>query len=406
MIRIERKETVATVLLFFSLISSGIAIALAHDEQVQSALAFPDELQFFFGVCGVCSALLYFFERPIIIIPAHLIHLAALIVAVRILGAKFVIPELIICIPFALETAIYLEFGPGMALNGLLLIIMTASDVTSSANVVNDDNIAHITISTIVMLTISVLASTLTRYREIIVKEHDKILALRESVLHLSEANRAFQIYADHVESQSATDERNRITRELHDTVGYALTNVTMSMNAGMVLAKTDPIQLDSLFKTTKQQAESALQETRQTLYRLRAVKDTDPIGLIAISRLTTAFEAASDIAVEVNYGNAPNTFGPRIDEVIYRMVQEGLTNAFRHGRASRVKVSLWLIEQEIQIIVWDNGQGSDQVDEGIGLRGMEERVSDLGGALRAQNVSDGFKLTATIPYRKYRIDE
>jgi signal transduction histidine kinase len=86
------------------------------------------------------------------------------------------------------------------------------------------------------------------------------------------------------------------------------------------------------------------------------------------------------------------------IDLVLYRMIQEGLTNAFRHGKATLITVRLWIFQSELIVRIHDNGQGSPEIKKGIGLQGMEERIKKIHGRLEAKNVVDGFVVIAWIP--------
>ena len=90
------------------------------------------------------------------------------------------------------------------------------------------------------------------------------------------------------------------------------------------------------------------------------------------------------------------------MDSVLLRFVQEGLANSFRHGKASKVNISMWRTADEIRVSIRDNGDGVqdiEQIEEGIGLSGMRERFGLLGGGILFHNVADGFELTAIIPY-------
>ena len=151
-------------------------------------------------------------------------------------------------------------------------------------------------------------------------------------------------------------------------------------------------------------QSEDALNETRQTLYRLRSVRSDRPRGMRAIVQLVQSFKSATGIEVEFhNMGNIPPSLGPGLDSVLFRFVQEGLTNAFHHGKASAVWVNLWRTEDEIRASVCDDGDGLESggtVVEGIGITGMRERIAEFGGTISATNRSDGFELRATIPFR------
>jgi signal transduction histidine kinase len=245
------------------------------------------------------------------------------------------------------------------------------------------------------------LATLAGRYREWIVHRDQQITAITDTMANLSNANQAFQSYAGTVESASATKERNRITRELHDTVGYVLTNVIMSMTAAKVLAKDRPSSLPELLENTRTQAEDALSQTRRILHELREVREPSSEGLKAIFHMSRSFQEATGVAVDVHYGNLPFSLGPHIDEAIERLVQEGLTNSLRHGKATRVRIKLWQTESEIQISLRDDGMGIGAIVEGIGLKGMRERLEFLGGYVNPHNVEDGFELIAGIPFKE-----
>ena len=173
-------------------------------------------------------------------------------------------------------------------------------------------------------------------------------------------------------------------------------------MDAAKARAREEPGSLDSLLDDVRAQSERALDDTRQILHLLRSVEQFERKGIDAIFQLTRAFQDAMGLAVELHVGNLPATLGPRIDSVLFRLVQEGLTNAFRHGNASRVRITMWQAAEEIRVGVWDNGTGlpaEGVVQDGIGMSGMRERFAELGGTITARNVTDGFQLSGTIPY-------
>ena len=249
---------------------------------------------------------------------------------------------------------------------------------------------------------VAALALVAVFHREENVRHSAEIREFGATVRNLVDANMALQLYAHNIESESADKERGRITRELHDTIGYALTNVIVMMDAAPVLLRDEPKALEELFVKIRAQAEEALAETRSILGRLRDLRSFEPIGLRALWHLTRGFQNATGVEVRLNLGNLPSSFGRKLDSVLFRLVQEGLTNAFRHGKASRVRINLWQTKGEILVSVLDNGQGvapNTALTEGIGLSGMRERLSEYGGDIRLRGVPDGFELGATIPY-------
>ena len=164
------------------------------------------------------------------------------------------------------------------------------------------------------------------------------------------------------------------------------------------MLLKTNPAKLEGMLNDTRQLAERCLQDTWQTLYKLRSINTPASRGFHSISQLVTAFKAATAITVDFQYGNTPWSFGETLDAVLYRLVQEGLANAFRHGKATSIRIVCWRHERELRITIWDNGMGSSSSYEGIGLRGIRERVGALGGSIDHHNTIDGYELNAVIP--------
>ena len=123
------------------------------------------------------------------------------------------------------------------------------------------------------------------------------------------------------------------------------------------------------------------------------------PLSLISsVDRLAGAFKD-THIAVAAHYSNMPWSFTEEIDATIYRIVQEGITNAIRHGNATRIDINLSLDGSRIGVAVLDNGVGTAEITEGIGMAGIRERVSQLGGGLSAGNSAGGFLLSAWLPF-------
>ncbi len=150
-------------------------------------------------------------------------------------------------------------------------------------------------------------------------------------------------------------------------------------------------------------QAKVAVSDTRHALRELRAIEEVAPKGLQAIYHLVKVFEEATGVQVHLNTGNTPWQFKEDKDQTVYRMVQESLSNAIRHGKATEVDIRLWILETssgpELIVRIRDYGQGSPEINKGIGLQGMEERVSKMQGRFESSNVMGGFEIAAWIPF-------
>lgn len=225
----------------------------------------------------------------------------------------------------------------------------------------------------------------------------EEVARLDQTIEALSQANVNFQEYASAVRRRSTDEERKRIAREIHDSVGYTLTNVHMMMQAAIEISSTDPERLIELLVSARDQAQVALFEVRRALRELRDLREEEPVGRRRLRELINAFQQATGTIVELNLGNTPPSFGSPLDDVLYRLVQESLTNSFRHGQATKVIVSLWVVHPTLRVTITDNGIGAKQVVPGIGMQGMRERLTAVGGSLVAGNSPFGFRVAAEL---------
>lgn len=226
----------------------------------------------------------------------------------------------------------------------------------------------------------------------------EQIERLDHAVRRLTKANLSYQDRALSVEIQAAEDERNRISRDIHDSVGYTLTNIIMLTRFAERIAGVDLRQLDDTLAKIGEQAKNGLDDMRVALRKLRSTRVDRVSGNRSIARLIAEYERATDVRVRVYFANASWPPSSPIDDAVFHVVQEGLTNAFRHGQASQVWVQFWRENDELFVTVEDNGRGASDYEIGIGLQGMRERVEKIGGILRAESRSSGFRVNARIP--------
>jgi len=393
-----RKTRLAVSVLALSLACHAVVFLFMHSQLRPAGWSFITEMEFLLLVSSVCSVVSFAVESPRSFRIAHYIRFVILFILFRILFGQRADIELFLLLPFFVETAIYEKTQFALGASSMALVTVLAGDLVNLRDIGTSSLTVH---AALIALPSAATIGTfirLTAYREKIVENEKLLKSLNSAFENLVDTNLGLQLYATHAESDSANKERNRITRELHDSVGYALTNVAMMMSAGKMLLKTDLAKLEGMLNDTRQLAEQCLQETRQTLYRLRTINTPASRGIHAISQLVTAFKTATRITVDFQFGNTPWSFGETLDPVLYRFVQEGLTNAFRHGKATRIRIVLWIHGGELLITIWDNGTGSSSSYEGIGLRGMRERVGALGGSIDHHNTIDGYELNAVIP--------
>ncbi|MEI6874028.1 MAG: sensor histidine kinase [Spirochaetota bacterium] len=230
------------------------------------------------------------------------------------------------------------------------------------------------------------------------VEAEAEVAHLRDAVQQIILANVGFQELATAVEETSMRQERLRITREIHDIVGYTLTNQTMVLQAAAVLLDRDHDKLRELLSSAEESARSGLEDVRQALRQLRIGTEQPMAFLNRVHQLCRTFERATSVKVQLSGAQIPDKIPPALELVLYRMIQEGLTNVFIHGKATRVSVGLGLDADELSLRLSDDGLGAEEVTEGIGLAGMRERLAPFGGTLDYQGSAHGFTVWALIP--------
>ncbi len=242
---------------------------------------------------------------------------------------------------------------------------------------------------------VSLLARMAARQRE-----QDELLRLQEGNLDtLAELNRNLQGYAQTVDEESSERERNRISRELHDISGYIFTNLIALMDAAGSMPRDDLAGLSDVLITARKTAQEGLRETRLALRKLRAEQRREHNTPRAIFKIVSIFRKITGLEVTLSLGNLPNYLSPELNLALYRTVQEALTNAVRHGKATRVRVIFWVVGEVLLLNITDNGRGAFEVVKGIGLSGMEERIGALGGSVSVGGAPEGgFSLAVQVP--------
>lgn len=229
--------------------------------------------------------------------------------------------------------------------------------------------------------------------------EREHTQTLNDAVIQLTSANSGFLRYASNAERESAQEERRHITRELHDIVGQTLTDIISMMDASVRNPMETVDQQKRLHQWVRDQSQHCLQETRAVLYRLRSMPDAPLSGTAAIKNLVDTFSAATGVAVRLEWSNTPADLGQPLNTVLYRVVQEALVNAFRHGRAQQVWIAFRLDDGAIHLLVEDDGHGSPESKKGIGQMGMEERIEKVGGSITFGSTGTGYQVRAVCPF-------
>jgi signal transduction histidine kinase len=259
----------------------------------------------------------------------------------------------------------------------------------------------------LVTITCAALAILLRRASDALSYERAMLNHQQNVMTQLSIFNQRLQEQAKEIGEEAAQQERNRISREMHDSSGYVFTNIMALIDAAISGGGRDWSKLEDLLQTASIQARDGLQETRRTLRALRKIEPSLFSSIDSIYQIARIFSETTHIEVQVEIGNMERDYGQYINRTLCRIVQEALTNAIRHGRASKVMIQFWVSHGSLCMIVSDNGVGSKQVVKGIGLAGMEERLAPLEGSIQTSTPEEGgFRLTIYIPLQRIPVSD
>jgi len=215
----------------------------------------------------------------------------------------------------------------------------------------------------------------------------------RQQQIHLEQANRQLVRYAGTLEQLAISQERNRLARELHDTLAHSLSGLAVQLEGIRSLwdsqADTAQSMLDQALSTTRQ----GLTETRRALQALRA-SPLEDLGLgLALRNLAESAAARAGCKLDVSIVEPLPRLPSDVEQGFYRIAQEALENAVRHAHASTFSVHLDCLNEKTVLVIQDDGLGfediSNESDEKYGLRGMRERAQMLQAHFIVESQSD-----------------
>ncbi|MDD9270114.1 sensor histidine kinase [Paenibacillus sp. GCM10023248] len=220
---------------------------------------------------------------------------------------------------------------------------------------------------------------------------------LRKQHYELDEARMQLLDYAKQVENIAQMDERNRISRDIHDDLGHQLIRLKMMMEAGLRIMPTQMDKGMEMLTSVRDQLTDSMELLRATVRKLKP--DDDSMQSFTLSRLIEGLTKDNGITVEVDVQGLPYVLYPSLAFILYRNAQEAITNAIRHGGATTVWIQLTYERKQVTMSVSNNGGlPSGQTAKGLGMSGMEERSKVIGGQLLVSSNSLPFTVTTILP--------
>lgn len=235
-------------------------------------------------------------------------------------------------------------------------------------------------------------------FTRIAVKEREARAEVERLAAELRAANGKLREYASQVEELATVRERNRLAREIHDSLGHYLTVVNVQIEAARAVIDDRDKSLDVLRKA-QSLTQDGLAEVRRSVAALRSATAKDRPLLDTLQALVEECRAAG-IAAELIVLGERRDLPYQVELTLYRAAQEGLTNVRKHSHASRVKLTFdYSQARSVRLVIEDDGIGNGAGDGGFGLLGVRERAQLLGGQVRVRATAGrGFALEVELP--------
>lgn len=211
----------------------------------------------------------------------------------------------------------------------------------------------------------------------------------------LLDTHKKLKEYTEEVRRLSIIEEKNRIARDIHDNLGHNMTALIMQLQMSEhYMNQKNQSKSKELLEKSIQTAKDSLTGIREVVETLRG-KDIIYFPQKPLRKLIDEFSEKTKTLIDLNVRGEVAT-NDDLNTAIYHILQESLTNAVRHGNATKIFVEIDYSDNAIEFSIRDNGKGAKSINEGYGLKGIRERVENLGGKIEFKS-SNGFSIKGVI---------
>jgi signal transduction histidine kinase len=233
-----------------------------------------------------------------------------------------------------------------------------------------------------------------------------------ESLLKdLQAANTALKAAHQKEKELAIAEERMRLARDIHDGLGHHLTVLSIQLQAAEKLVERNPQAAAEALRVSRGEAQAALDEVRRSVGVMRQPPAESQPLVEMIASLVQDFDEHTGLQSDFEHTGTPIELSPFAEQTFFRAVQESLTNIQKHARAVKhIRVRLAYSAEAIHLVVTDDGQlleGAASAQSGFGLKGLRERVDQLGGAFSCGPLSsNGFQVDVIVPLQEVIRDQ
>lgn len=223
---------------------------------------------------------------------------------------------------------------------------------------------------------------------------------MTQELIMVHQVNHELENYAAVSVKIAEDKERKRLAREIHDTLGHALTGIAAGVDACIAMIDINPEATKKQLMVISKVVRQGIVDVRNSLNKLRpgALEQHGFKG--AIENMIEEFTSVSDLTISLDYRLDKVDFENTKEDILFRVIQESVTNAVRHGDATHIDISLYIEDNSLYLKIQDNGQGCEEIHYGFGLKQMKERLGMINGKI-AYDGHHGFLTIVTIPLQE-----
>ena len=215
---------------------------------------------------------------------------------------------------------------------------------------------------------------------------------IEEELRMMDRANLELKSYIEVAEENAEIRERKRISREIHDTLGHALTGISAGIDAVLVLVDMDKESAKKQLHNLSEIVRQGIVDVRRSLNKMRPGALEELTLKASLQALIKPYTKIANLTIELDYQWGEVDFEKTTEIVIFRAIEEAITNSIRHGQAQHIWLKLTHDETHYYVDISDNGRGCQNIKYGFGLTQMLERLATIGGKVSYQG-DDGFKI-------------
>ncbi len=295
----------------------------------------------------------------------------------------------------ALYLLVYISVFDGLRLLSEEKIFTTIFSVGLLYLLLKDREMEIIILNILLLLTFVMLVMALDKMHKTIEELENNYDKNRKYSYQLEESKVRLEQYNRNIQSLAQMEERNRISHEIHDTIGHRLTAILLQIEA-VIRTKNMAEDTKIMMQSIRDNLSESVDILRKTVKKISSHREVT--GINSIKKLAMDFEKATAVKVNLEIKGLVRKLLPSIELTVFKNIQEAMTNAVRHGNCTEINILVIYNSNGLEFVIHNNGESCSDVKMGMGLKGMLERTELMGGNLQVGSKGKGFEVKGYIP--------